>query len=581
MPSSHKNRSATAPAGKNENGFFNPLRIWLILTVSLLLCLHLGLAFFSLKDKSPTVDEFAHLPAGAYYLRTGDFSLYGKNPPLAKLWCGWTLLAAGAEIPTESDFPGSGDWRPWVYGTQFMRDNKARYHRLFIYGRLPNLVLSVCLGLVVFFWAQSLFGPRGGLIALLAYTLSPNILAHARLVTPDLSLALFFTLSLFLLWRLFKRPGLFPALLTGASLGLAFLTKFTALLLLPVFLILFFLEIVFRPSGRRRRFTAQGLAGLAAAFLLALLILNAGYGFHRTPTSIRQMSLSSQFFEKISKSGLSAFPWPVPRDYLEGLDRQQRDVEQGVFPNYLNGRFSQAGWWYYFTYAWLIKTPAAIEVGLLLALGLWAWRRLDGWKNMLYLCLPAVFLWVVLSFFNHIDAGLRYLLPVLPLSFIFLGYLGCFKLGVKRTKRGLVIILIGFLLADSLLAFPHYLAYFNPVFTSRTRARFHLIDSNLDWGQDLKNLKRFMERHGLKKIKLAYFGHADPRIYGINFAMASNKPTDAPLAVSASLVMGLPYLMTYVNPPVWIRPDTFNWLRDRRPDAQVGYSILIYNLNKK
>ncbi|MBW2092798.1 MAG: glycosyltransferase family 39 protein, partial [Deltaproteobacteria bacterium] len=236
MPSSpdnnRKDQSSNVIVGKAGSGVSStPMRIFLILTVILLLFLHVGLAFFSLKDKSPTIDEFAHLPAGAYYLKTGDFSLYGKNPPLVKLWCGWTLLAAGAEVRGESSFPQAGDWGPWVYGTRFMRDNEARYHHLFVLGRLPNLVLSICLGLVVFFWAQALFDTKGGLIALLAYAVSPNILAHARLVTPDLGLSLFFTLSLFLLWRFLKRPGIGSSVLTGLSLGLTILTKFTGLLL--------------------------------------------------------------------------------------------------------------------------------------------------------------------------------------------------------------------------------------------------------------------------------------------------------------------------------------------------------------
>ncbi|MBW1708374.1 MAG: glycosyltransferase family 39 protein, partial [Deltaproteobacteria bacterium] len=571
-------QTSTRPRFESETEGFRPLKTWLVLTVVLLLLIHIGLAFFSLKDKSPTVDEFAHLTAGAYYLKTGDFSLYGKNPPLAKLWCGWPLLAAGAKVRGEPSFHEAGDWRPWIYGTQFMRDNPEQYHRLFIYGRLPNLLFSACLGLVVFFWAQALFGPRGGLIALLVYSLSPNMLGHARLVTPDLSLSLFTTLTLFLLWRFYKRPAVGSATLTGLSLGMALLSKFTGLLLLPLFLILYFVEIAFRPAGQKKIFATKGAAGLVAACLIALLVLNIGYGLRETPTNVRQMPVGSRFFQGISQSPLSAFPWPVPQDYLEGFDRQQRDVEEGVFPNYLNGRFSQEGWWYYFSYAWLLKTPLAVQIALLLALGLWGWDRFRGLKNIAYLLFPVVLLWVILSFFNNINAGLRYLLPAFPLIFVFIGSLGRFQLGPRLFKRILVVFLIGLFLADSLMAFPHYLAYFNPVFTSRSKARFHLIDSNLDWGQDLKHLKTFMDRQGLDKITLAYFGHADPKIYGIDFDMASNIPAEAPLAASVNLVMGLPYPATYVDPPVWITPETLAWLRDRKPDAQVGYSILIYNL---
>lgn len=550
---------------------------WLIPVVIILLLVHLGLAFFSLKDKSPTADEFAHLPAGAYYWLTGDFSLYGKNPPLVKLWCGWPVLAGGAEVQTGEKFNESGDWRPWAYATRFMRDNAADYHHLFTLGRLPNLVLSVGLGLVVFFWARSLFGDRGGLIALLAYALSPNILAHARLVTMDIGLCLFFTLTLFLLWRFLKRPTAMSAILLGLALGLASLTKFSALLLLPL-LPVFFLIRVGLASTEKKALFRRGLAGLAASFLIALLVINAGYGFRRTPTDIREMPVVSEFFQSLAAGPLGAFSWPAPRDYLQGLDRQKKDAETGVFPNYLNGEFSPKGWWIYFSYAWLVKTPAAIQAALILALGLWLGGRCRGWPDMLFLWLPIAALWVVLSFFNHINAGLRYFLPAQPLIFVFLGSLGRFRPLSSWRGRAVAAVLAGVFVLEGIWAYPHYLAYFNPVFVPRSEARFHLLDSNLDWGQDLKHLKAYLDRRGLRKISLAYFGHADPKIYGIEYDLAAETPTSGTVAVSANLLMGLPYPLTYPDQPIWITPQTFDWLRGREPIDQVGYSILIFDL---
>jgi len=557
-----------------------PSNRWFWATASILLVLHLGLGFFSLKDKSPTVDEFAHLPAGAYYWLTGDFSLYGKNPPLVKLWCGWPLLAAGAKVQTKDRYEEVGDWRPWVYGTRFMRDNQVDYQRLFILGRLPNLVLSLGLGLVVLFWARELFGPTGGLIALSAYSLSPNILAHARLATMDLGMSLFWALTLFLFWRFLKNPKFGRAAWVGLALGLANLTKFSALLLLPLLPALWLIRVFSAPQEEKKRLFLRGLAGLAGSFLVALIVINAGYGFRGTPTDIRAMAASSQSFQTLAAGPLGSCPWPAPRDYLVGLDRQKKDAEAGVFPNYLNGEFNQKGWRHYFSYAWLVKTPAAVEAALVLALGLWLVRRRSGSIDLIFLGLPIALLWVVLSFFNHINAGLRYFLPAQPLIFIFLGSLGRVNWLTSWKHKAAAAALTGFFVLESLGAFPHYLAAFNPLWVKRSEARFHLLDSNLDWGQDLVHLKKFMDRRGLSQVALAYFGHADPKIYGINYELAGETPTDEPVAVSANLVMGLPYLLTYVNPPVWVAPETFAWLRDRRPEAQVGYSILVYNLPK-
>ncbi|MBU2551371.1 MAG: glycosyltransferase family 39 protein [Proteobacteria bacterium] len=548
------------------------------IAVGLIILVHLSLCLLSLKDESPTIDEFAHLPAGAYYWKTGDFTLYGKNPPLVKLWCGWPLLAAGARVRTEPNFARAGDWRPWLYGTRFMRDNPVRYHDLFVIGRLPNLILSAALGLVVFFWSRALFGPAGGLISLGCWALSPNIMAHARLVTMDVGLCLFFTLTLYLTWRFLKRPGPTRAVLLGLSLGLANLTKYTALLLLPILPLLFLVQVLAAPADKRGTLFKHGLAGLIGAYLLSLLVLNAGYGFRNTPTDLRKMPAASAFFQSLAASPAGAWSWPAPRDYLSGLDRQKKDTETGVFPNYLEGRFNQEGWWYYYTLAWVLKTPPAFQLLLLLSLAaaLYPFRGRSR-ADLAYLALPLAVLWIILSFFNRIDAGVRYFLPAWPLLFVYAGSLAAVRIGRPRTRQAVAALLFAAWLIESLWVFPNYLAYFNPLYVKPSQARFHLLDSNLDWGQDLKRLKTYMDRRGIDRITLAYFGHADPALYGIDYRPAGAGPVDGPLAVSANLVMGLPYLLTYLDPPVWIAPDTFAWLRDRTPSARVGGSILIYD----
>jgi hypothetical protein len=105
----------------------------------------------------------------------------------------------------------------------------------------------------------------------------------------------------------------------------------------------------------------------------------------------------------------------------------------------------------------------------------------------------------------------------------------------------------------------------------------HLLDSNLDWGQDLKQLKTYMDKKGLKKVDLAYFGHVDPAVYAISYRPVNEHERSGVVAVSANYLYGLPYLITYETPPKSIPPGAFTWLSHRTPDDHVGYSILIFS----
>ena len=171
-----------------------------------LLVLFLGLVLTGLRRHSPTVDEFAHLPAGYYYLRTGDFSLYSKNPPLIKMIAAlpWLLLRPAWEADVSNEHPA---WRPWEYGAAFMRLNADRYQRLFDWGRVPIAGLALFLGLGIWRWSRQLYGAAGGLVSLTCFCLCPNFLAHSGLATVDVGASLFFFGAVWAGWRFLEQPG--------------------------------------------------------------------------------------------------------------------------------------------------------------------------------------------------------------------------------------------------------------------------------------------------------------------------------------------------------------------------------------
>ena len=561
---------------KNSRSTYVSIAVAGLLAIMAVMCI------LSLRTKSATVDEFAHLPAGYYYWKTGDFSLYGKNPPLVKLICALPLLAMDVSMDPNRSYAGTGDWRPWLFGTHFMRQNADMYENIFFAGRLPAVLLAVILGFFVFRWARQLYGTPAGLISLLLYVFSPNILAHARLVTTDLGCTLFMFVATYYFWRLLWKGDKKGTLWGGLSTGLALLTKFTGALLLPIYLGLWLLSFPFQKdlpesgSSKKREHLTRGAFGLFLILVIAVAVINVGYGFKGTFKSLATVPHESRLLERLDRSPLNMIPIPLPAEYVQGFDRQKLDAERGVFLNYLNGKLYTQGCWYYFLYAFAVKTPLALQVGLLIAFCCLFKRNRENASNMLVL-LPVIIVLSVFSFANEINVGLRYILPVFPFLFLWAGGVTRLVTGNRFARLAGAALLIAYV-AASLSIFPHYLAFFNAWAGGPQKGHQHLLDSNLDWGQDLKGLADYLDTEGVDEIGLAYFGHVDPAIYGIDYHVVGSKRETGYVAVSANYLYGLPYLITYTPNPIPIRPNTFGWLHDFEPVDTIGHSIMVFSI---
>ena len=171
------------------------------------------------------------------------------------------------------------------------------------------------------------------------------------------------------------------------------------------------------------------------------------------------------------------------------------------------------------------------------------------------------------------DYGIRYVLPVLPLACIYAGRLAPWLSARGRTLRAAGLACLALYPLSVLLATPDTLDYFN-VLAGGQGDRI-LLDSNLDWGQGLKRLKRYMDREGIETIGLAYFGHVDPAIYGIRWQFPDpNHP--GPVAISANFLHGYPYA-TYANGHILpIPPGAFRWVGRSPRVAELGGGIFVY-----
>lgn len=652
--------SAIAPI---STGFWGRTR--LILAVVLLLSVHTALAVRSLIGENPTVDEVIHLPAGVTYWQTGSFRLYHHNPPLVKLIAALPVVASSPAVDYRSQFWLQEPPNKMVFAHEFMQQNAARYFELFTRARLLMPLFSIVGGLVVFFWSRSLYGAAGGLLSLWLWVFCPNILAHARLVTTDMGATALGVLATYVFWLFMKKPSWRLAALAGFCLGLAQLTKFSLLILYGLWPI--FLVLQMGVDADRRKNLARLGAQLTLILLMSIVVIDAGYGFEGVGIPIGNYEFACQTLTRPAPEGmrrpgspdpllngayryrvnrfrgglLSAIPTPLPKHYLLGFDDQKLEAEgipskfllppgqdpgalgdeiQG-YPVYLDGELRQKSWWYYYLLTLVYKVPEGTWLLVAGSLGVLAFSkkaRATAFDEFVVLTMP-VFVLFVMSLFTNINLGLRYVLPIFPFVFISAGKLapwasGFAARGLRNAAWGFVILGMSTTSLATASIHPHYLAYFNALSGGPGYGETHLIDSNIDWGQDLVNLRGWLAENAPgERVGLAYFGQVNPRVFDARgegfdwflppprpgtmskdnlpprYQLLEKVPPPVPglYAVSKTLVKGLPWRVYdsmwngfgqgWLPRSAWFH--AFSYFGEFKPIAQVGHSILIYRIS--
>ncbi len=431
-------------------------------------------------------------------------------------------------------------------GRAILSSPANRGDRLLFASRLMTIFQTLLLGFFVYRFAERVHGWRGGLLALFFFAWCPNMLAHGSLVTPDMTLTVFFFIAVYFLREALTdgRPASF--VWAGVTLGLALLSKFTALLLLPIEALVVGHVLV---RGARPSMKWMGVAGACA-----LAVFLAGYRFDPTP-------------------------------YLQGFQAQG---SHGAHSAFLMGKISPDGWWYYCLVAFALKTPIPLLILLALAV---VWTSVRAARNWMALSLDDAALWVpVLTVFVFFavelrSIGLRYVLPAYPFLFVIAAG-AAVSLERSQAFRGklkyLVLVLTMWYVLGTAAIWPNHLAYFNESVGGPKNGYRYLVDSNLDWGQDLKGLKAFMDRRGIRQVYLSYFGLDDPRRYGIDYVWLPsyelpnpnpqatvNIPRGSYVAISVTNLQGV-----YMTPPTM-----FRWLDRYAPIARIGQSIFVYRLD--
>jgi len=498
------------------------------IAVGLLLAVHCTVALTGKRAWSTTSDEVAHLVAGHAYWALDDFRLQPENGNLPQRWAALPAWLSGLHLPP-ADNPAWQVSDQWQLGHVYFYEVGNNLGQLLQRARAMNLFWNVACGVLVFAWTWRLFGTTGAFVALGFFCLDPTFIAHGALATSDTCMTFFFLASLGAWWRHLCDGGWHSGALSAGVFALACVAKFSAVLLLPMFILLLGVRVLCgsgpRPSASRT------LLSLLIHGAAAVIVIWAAFGFRYSAAAPGAPPMIQ--FIKDWPPMLAAIGWQgdvlkclrawhaLPEAFLFGYNHVLAfSHDRSAF---LDGDFSVHGWVRFFPLAFLYKTPlallGALAIAVLVTLGRWR-ARPNAWRTDLYRVAPLIVLFVVYGVFSlttHLNIGQRHILPLYPVFFIFTGILGWASQAGRRSLQIAVAALLASATLEVGAIHPHELAFFNAIAGGPENGHRHLVDSSLDWGQDLPGLKQWLDTNADgQPAYLSYSGNGEPDYYHLH-----------------------------------------------------------------
>ncbi|MDR1477974.1 MAG: hypothetical protein LBJ00_03440, partial [Planctomycetaceae bacterium] len=337
---------------------------------------------------------------------------------------------------------------------------------------------------------------------------------------------------------------------------------------------------------------------LLTVFIIAILVLNLFYNFNGTFRPLKNYTFVSQPFtgqandpqkkNRFADSWIGVVPVPLPQDYLYGIDVQKYDFERGI-PSYKNGTWSEHGYWYYYFYAFFLKTPIGFQILLLASVFLFLFHKQYQFTflNESVLLIPFLLILVLISSQDGFSIHSRYLLPILPFLFVWTSRIGIiFESNENKTRfpyprilsKVSVTILTCWMIVSVLLVFPHCMSYFNEFVGGAVNGGKYLLGSDLDWGQDVYYLEKWQRQHSdFRPLKVSLFGTMPLENTKIKYD--GNVPQEGGSTnIYATLKPGW-YAVNVNN--IFNRKNEYAFLRNEKTIGRAGYSINIYYFSKE
>jgi hypothetical protein len=578
---------------------------WITTVVAFLLLTTMGLQMWSLaKTDSLTADEPIHVLSGLTVLQDHHILIDPEHPFLAKiisalplLWLHPTIPYGASHLTPEQALPDYNTYREaniWGFDLFFTQGNN--FNSLILASRAGMIILTLCLGLGIFFWTKNIFGQASGLVALALFTLDPSFLAHGHLANDDTAATLWLILSLAGFYRYLHRPTYQSIILTGLAFGLGLMTKFSLLAVGPMLCLILlawwiYQQRVLKQDPRQTVsdqtslpiFTSlpkiwhRQLLGLVAILTLGWAVIWVSYGtLHLLNPAQNPLSAPISTTQKleISPATVNLAQHVLPFMYLKGaalISSPNRDA-------YIIGQCYTGSRWYYFPTLSLFKIPVAVILCFIVTICLW-------WKNRKPIGFAPIFIMIPLTIYLAISAisplniGFRHILPAYALVIILaswpasqMNWLTIVKHKKQWYLAGGFLALLSTLVFTDLLIFPNDLAYYNFLAQEPRKTPFIASDSNIDWGQGTIQLASYIKAHHIASVSFDNFislKEAAARQIPLKPANPNNHAYKGYLALSRSAIV-------YHH---CTRNNDWGWVVDhQQPIAIIGDAINLYKL---
>ena len=570
-----------------------------------------SLHFSKTSGEAITYDEGALLPVGYYYLENGQYFLSPEHPPLVKLISAVPFYFLHVTQPKPA-LPKNILLKPYAqfyWGKTFLFESGNKTEKIISGARLSVLAVNTAIVFLLYLTLAYLWSRRTGLISVVFITTSQFLIGHASLSTLDFMSGMLTILALCWLagWlKAFahKNPAKLNLAFAGIFLGLALLAKFSTLLLLPMVVIIGSLYLVINwPALKVRKLKFIG--SIVAIFCLALALILICYA-----PLVRHMSsadLSSQLSisydtSRLPKTGLNLLKHVAGygifgrafAEYSNGVLLVNNRIYQGAGAVYFRDHFygAEGAGSSYFPLLYLAKLQITYHLLSLVALlgGVWfiAKERWAGVKRRLIanpLAITVLLYCLVfggVATLSTLQIGLRHLMPVIP-GFMVLTAIGLDYLIKNLKLNRAVLILTAAIVAICLVgsaarSYPYYLSYYNAAAGGTSNGYKFAVDSNYDWGQDLKRLAKWEQDNRITNLRFDLF--VDPYLptsYYLGYgAQTYSIETDAPLPAGSYLAVSANQYE--INTHKMLSASKKYNQFDKDLVARVGTTIFIYKM---
>lgn len=609
----------------------------------LALTIHFGLLAFTTWSYSPVIQEPCQLVAGVTAWQLGRFDIFHVNPPLVRLVAALPVVSLSPNYEAKDYDHEPVGREEYLLAKKFISENPERSRLYFFVARLACIPFSLIGGWVCWRWARTLFGPAAGLLSLSLWCFCPYVLGNASTIMTDVPAAATGATAMYMFWQWLRAPSWQKASVAGICLGLAESCKFTLLVFYPLMPILWLLYL----SSNRTHTTPREMLKQAGMFVwtvvVSIYLINRVYCFEGTFSQLEtfrfqsatltgQTSSADRDTDKVNRfSGtwLGKIPVPLPANFVQGIDTQKVDFERGL-SSYLRGNWSDHGWWYYYLYALAIKMPLGTWLLVAIAIGMtvMARRYSAEWREEIVVLSGFFAILSLISNQSGFSVHSRYVIPALPFLFIWTGKVAQIfqtqweTIAQKATAK-LVLVALAWSTVSALSIYPYNLSYFNELTTfiplpadtpappwlekktprsnilslihsaltagARHGAR-HLLDSNIDWSQDLFFLEDWQQTHPeALPMKIAYFGSYPLEETKIQYTgyppvlpdkTQPENPDDQSHLLEANLAppeLSPGWYAVSVN-ELFSRSCRYKYFLNMKPQAVVGYSFYIYQV---